>query len=92
MAAFLERDHAEFVDWVQKAIQAQPVAPIRRAMMISYAGKVGDEALQKKHIDALNGFAPDFIASLFRGENRLFAKDEHMEMLLDGLRQAGLSE
>ena len=92
MAAFVERDHAEFVGWAERAIQAQPVAPIRRAMMIAYAAEVGDEALARTHLDELNRFAPDFIASLFRGENRLFAKQEHMDLLLGGLRKAGLPE
>ena len=88
MAAFVERDHDSFVDWAQKAIQAQPVAPIRRAMMIAYAAETGDADLLKTHLDALTGFSPDFIASLFRGENRLFAKQQHMDLLLTGLSKA----
>ncbi len=92
MAAFVERDHDDFVDWALKAIQALPVAPIRRAMMIAYAAEVGNEKLLQTHLDELNRFAPDFIASLFRSENRLFARDEHMEILLDGLRKAGVPE
>ncbi len=91
MVAFVERDHDSFVDWADKAIQALPVAPIRRAMMIAHAAQVGDRTLLQTHLDALNKFAPHFIASLFRGENRLFARKEHMEMLLNGLRKAGLS-
>ena len=92
MVAFVERDHAELVGWARKAIQAEPIAPIRRALMIAYAAEVGDEALLRTHLDELNRFAPDFIASLFRGENRLFAKPEHMDLLLDGLRKAGLPD
>jgi len=37
----------------------------------------------------LDGFAADFIASLFRGEKRVFTRSENMEHLLDGLRLAG---
>jgi adenylate cyclase len=92
MVAFVEHDHKTFLQWGHKAIQAQPNAPIRRAMMIAYAADVGDEALMHTHLDVLNQVAPDFIASVLRGENRLFAKDEHMDMLLDGLRKAGLPE
>jgi adenylate cyclase len=92
MAAFVEGNHTEFVDWAHKAIQRLPVAPIRRALMIAYAAEIGDETLLRTHLDDLNNFAPDFVASLFRGENRCFAKDEHMNMLLDGLRKAGLPE
>ena len=36
----------------------------------------------------LDGFAPDFVASLFRGENRVFTRPDDMEHLLDGLRLA----
>ena len=36
----------------------------------------------------LDGFAPDFIPSLFRGENRVFTRPADMEHLLDGLRLA----
>ena len=34
------------------------------------------------------GFAPDFIPSMFRGENRVFTRAEDMEHLLEGLRLA----
>jgi hypothetical protein len=67
------------------------MAPIRRAMMFSYAAAIGDEALMETHFSALTKFAPDFIASVFRGESRLFAKDGHKDMLLDGFRKAGLA-
>ena len=36
----------------------------------------------------LDGFAPDFIPSLFCDENRIFTRPEDMEHLLDGLRLA----
>ena len=47
------------------------------------------QQLMKTHLGELTRFAPNFIDSLFRGENRLFQQPEHMEMLLDGLRKAG---
>jgi len=90
MAAFVEHDHADFVDFALKAIQAHPKAPIRRVMMVAYAAEIGDQDLLDTHLAPLTSFTPDFIASLFRGENRLFANDKHMELLLDGLRKAGL--
>jgi hypothetical protein len=37
----------------------------------------------------LDAFAPDFTASLFRDENRVFMRPENMERLPDGLRLAG---
>ena len=78
------------VDWAQKAIQTSPIAPIRRTLMIAYAAERGDERLMRTHLDELNRFAPGFVDSLFRAESRLFTKSEHMQMLLDGLRKAGL--
>jgi hypothetical protein len=42
-------------------------------------------------IAVLNSFAPGFIASVFRGQNPVFARKEDMENLLGGLRLAGLS-
>ena len=90
MAAFVEKDAASFEEWAGKAIQAQPNAPIRRAMMIAYAAEAGDQQMLKTHLDELTRFAPEFIDSLFRGDNQLFQQPEHMEMLLDGLRKAGL--
>jgi adenylate cyclase len=92
MAAFIEKDAAGFEEWAGRAIQAHPNAPIRRALMIAYAAEAGDQALLKTHLDELMRFAPDFIGSLFRGENQLFQRPEHMDMLLDGLRKAGLPE
>ncbi len=90
MVAFVSRDHETFVDYALQAIQAHPKAPIRRTMMVAYAAEIGDRDLLNTHLAVLNSFTPDFIPSLFRGENRLFAKDEHMELLLSGLRRAGL--
>jgi len=92
MAAFIEKDDVGFEEWAGKAIQAHPHAPIRRAMMIAYAAEAGDQQLLNTHLDELTRFAPDFIDSLFRGENKLFQQPEHMEMLLNGLRKAGLEK
>jgi len=46
----------------------------------------GDMQRAAQERAVLDGFAPDFIASLFRGENRVFTRPEDMEHLLDGLR------
>ena len=61
-------------------------------MMIAYAAEAGDQQLLKTHLDVLTRSAPNFIDSLFRGENQVFQRPEHMEMLLNGLRRAGFSE
>jgi tetratricopeptide (TPR) repeat protein len=92
MAAFVEKDAADFEDWVGKAIQARPHAPIPRAMMIAYVAEAGDQALLETHRAELMRSSPDFIDSLFRGENQLFQQPEHTELLLDGLRKAGFPQ
>jgi len=53
---------------------------------VAKAGLDLAEAAQERAV--LDGFASDFIASLFRGENRMFTRPEDMEHLLDGLRLA----
>jgi hypothetical protein len=58
--------------------------------MIACHARAGDlwKAAQERAV--LDGFAPDFIASLFRGGNRVFTRpeDEDMEYLLASLRPA----
>ncbi len=92
MAAFIEKDATGFEKWAGKAIQLVPNAPTRRALMIAYAAEEGNQSLLETHRAALMRSAPDFSDSLFRGENQLFQKPEHMAMLLDGLRKAGFPE
>ena len=70
----------------------QPSAPIRRAMMIAYAANAGNQELIETHHKELMESAPDFIDSLFQGENQPFQQPEHMAMLLDGLRKAGFHQ
>ncbi len=88
--AFIEGDMHALHDWSALAIQSQPYHPLRRVLMIAYAAQAGDEALLRANLEKLQGFAPDFIASLFSGENQPLRRPEHMKMLLDSLRKAGL--
>ena len=89
--AFIERDWPRLQEWAELAIQSHPSAPIRRVLMIAYAAEVGDTELLRAQLEALQRFAPDFVPSLFRGDYRPFRKPEHMAMLLDSLRKAGLA-
>jgi TolB-like protein len=91
MAHFSLRDYAEAVRWCESAIQQQHRAPIRRALMVACSARAGDMVRARAEIAVLTGFAPGFIASVFRGENPVFTRREDMEHLLDGLRLAGLS-
>ena len=92
MAAFIERNFKELREWAELAIQSNPSAPIRRLLMIAYAAEVGDAPLLRTHLDKVQSIAPDFIPSLFRGDYLPFHRPEHMQMLLDSLRKAGLSQ
>ena len=91
MSAFIERDFTGLCHWAELAVQSHPTLPIRRVLMIAYAAEVGDAELLRTHLEALQRVAPDFIPSLFRGDYRPFRKPEHMTMLLDSLRKAGLA-
>ena len=89
LAAYSTREYAEAMRWAALAIQSQPRTPIRRAIMIACCGRAGDLQQAARERAALDDFAPDFIASLFRGENRVLSRPEDMAHLLDGLRMAG---
>jgi hypothetical protein len=88
MASYCAREYDDAVRWAGLAIQSQPAAPIRRAIMIACCARGGDLQKAAQERAVLDGFAPDFIASLFRGENRVFTRTEDMEHLLDSLRLA----
>jgi len=92
MSAFIARAFARLREWAELAIQSHPTAPIRRVLMIVYAAEVGDTQLLHTHLERLQSFAPDFIPSLIRGDFRPLYTPEHVTMLLDGLRKAGLAE
>ena len=71
--------------WAELTVHRHPTTPIRRVLMID------DAELRRTHLEALQRVAPDFIPSLCRGDYRPFRKPEHMTMLLDSLRKAGLA-
>ena len=91
MSAFVEQDLARLRQWAELAIQSHPTAPIRRVLMIAYAAEAGDTQLLHTHLQKLQSFAPEFIPSLFRGDFRPFYRPEHVTLLLDSLRKAGLA-
>ena len=91
MAHFTLRDYTEAMRWCEAAIQVEHRAPIRRALMIACSARAGDMARVRAEIAVLDGFAPGFVGSMFRGENPVFAHREDMQHFLDGLQLAGLS-
>ena len=74
--------------WTELAVQPHPRVPFRRAIMIACCARAGDLQRSAEERAVLDGFAPDFVASLFRGENRVFTRPDDIEHLLDGLRLA----
>lgn len=91
VCAFIEREWQALHDWADLAIQAQSTHPIRRVLMVAFAAEVGDQPLLRKHLARLQAVAPDFIPSLWRGDYRPLHQAQHMQMLLDSLRKAGLA-
>jgi tetratricopeptide (TPR) repeat protein len=92
MATFTAREYENCMRWTELAIQSQPTQPIRRTIMIACCARAGDSTRAAQESTAIRTFAPDFIASLFRGENPVFTRREDMEHLLEGLHLAGHPE
>ena len=57
MCFFMENDKDNFLSWSEKAIEANPNAPIRWALMIAYATEEDNLDLANFHFSALNKFA-----------------------------------
>ena len=92
MVNFRDRDYAEAARLAELAIQSEPAVPLRRAILIACCAQLGQDARAARELTVLNGFAPDFIAGLFRGDFHLFHKPEDTAHLLDSLRLAGASK
>jgi hypothetical protein len=86
MASSSAHEYDEAIRWAEAAIQSQPTAPIRRALMIACCARTGNLHRAARERAVLDSFAPDFIPSLFRGENRVFTRPQDMKHLLECLR------
>jgi tetratricopeptide (TPR) repeat protein len=91
-ASFADGDFEKCKEWGKLAIQMHPRAPIRRALMIACCVQSGELEEAREHVEFLDSFSPDFIASILRGDLTLYKMPEHNAMLVEGLRKAGLSE
>jgi tetratricopeptide (TPR) repeat protein len=91
MVSFTEHDYADAQRWAELAIQAEPAVPFRRAIMVACCALNGETERAARELATLNGLAPDFVASLFRADVKLFNRPEDVAHLLDGLRLAGAS-
>jgi len=92
MVSLCAHDYPEAARLAELAIQSEPAVPLRRAIMIACCARLGDHARAGRELAVLNGFAPEFIASLFRGDFQVFRKPDDMTHLLDSLRLAGVTE
>ena len=68
MVSFAARDYAEAARWAELAIQSEPAVPFRRAIMIACCARTGDLERAARERAVLDGFAPELLASLFRGD------------------------
>ena len=90
LAHFTLRDYPETMRWCESGIQVSHRAPIRRALMIACCAQTGALTRGQAEIAVLKSFAPDFLASVFSGDNPVFIRTEDMKHLLDALRSAGV--
>ncbi|MDX1402501.1 MAG: hypothetical protein R3245_11315, partial [Kiloniellales bacterium] len=89
--AFIE-DSGECRRWAEKAILAEPTAPMRRLLMIAHAAETGDQLLLDEHLTQLNSFSPKFLARFLSGENVVFRVPAHRKKVVRALQKAGLTE
>ena len=91
-AWFAEGNFSEARDWGLRSVHAGGSAPIRRALLASAFGHLGDRAGARPHIEALQAKAPDFLDALLKGDYRPYALPEHNQMVIAGLELASAVE
>ncbi len=90
VASFVESDFAGAVKWGRQAIQMHARMPYRQVVLVSVYSYLGDLEAARSHVDALKGFAPDFLPAVLSGDIEVFKLPEHNALLAEGLRRAGL--
>ena len=88
MAEFCAGRFAEAAGWADLAIQSEPGAPVRRAVMVACCAHLGDMERAARQRAELDGIAPEFLASLRRGDIAVFRRPQDMARLLDGVALA----
>ena len=89
-ASFAEEDFEEAMKWGRLSIQMHSKAPMRRALMVACCAYNGDLEQANVHAAALEEFSPEYIPSLLRGDVQIYKAPSHNNLLLEGLRKAGL--
>ncbi len=90
-ACFAEGDYEVALEWGLKSVHAGGSAPIRRALVASAYGHLGNPSAARPHIDVLRSKAPEFLSALLNGDYRLYKGSEHNQMVVEGLKLAGAS-
>ena len=91
-ASFAEENFEEAKKWGRLSIQMHARAPIRRSLMIACCAFSGDLEEAKQHATTLDSFAPNFIDNLLDGTVAFYKQPQHNELLVKGLRDAGIEE
>ena len=89
---FMEENFADAIKWGRLSIQMHAKAPIRRALMVACCAYTGNLEEAANHADELKIFSPDFIPTILRGDLLLYRDSAHNNLLIEGLRKAGLHE
>jgi adenylate cyclase len=91
-ASFAEEDFEEAIKWGRLSIQMHSKAPMRRVLMVACCAYKGDFEQAAVHVAALEEFSPTYISSILRGDLLIYKTPGHNNLLLEGLRKAGMNE
>jgi adenylate cyclase len=91
-ASFAEEDFEEAMKWGRLSIQMHSKAPMRRVLMVACCAYNGDLEQAAAHVAALAEFSPTYIPSILRGDLLIYKTPGHNNLLIEGLRKAGMSE
>jgi adenylate cyclase len=91
-ASFAEEKFEDAIKWGRLSIQMHAKAPIRRTLMVACCAYTGNLEEAAHHADELKVFSPDFIPTILRGELLIYRNSAHNELLIEGIRKAGLHE
>jgi len=89
-ASFAEEDFEEAMKWERLSIQMHSKAPMRRVLMVACCACNGDLEQAAVHAAALEEFSPVYIPSILRGDLLIYKTPCHNNLLVEGLRKAGL--
>jgi TolB-like protein/class 3 adenylate cyclase len=91
-ASFAEEDFEEAMKWGRLSIQMHSKAPMRRVLMVACCAYNGDFEQAAVHAAALEEFSPTYIPSILRGDLLIYKTPGHNNLLVEGLRKAGMNE